>query len=133
MNPPPTLNTALRASARGLYPTEASIELLISHGSFLHRNDFHRHIHHGTSITDGTTALAEIDWPATITALDTGYLPCSSGEQRILRIAASLAHGIPIDLRDCLTGLDHHNLQRVITAVLHAAGQQPPPKLLDHL
>ncbi len=122
----PALNTALRVCARGLYPLEASIELLISHGSFLHRNDFcHRFVHYGTNIVDGTTVLAEINWPAAVIALDNGDLPCSGGEQRILRIAASLANGIPVDLRDCLTGLDHHNIQRVIAAVLHAFGQGP--------
>jgi hypothetical protein len=126
----PALSTALRACARGLYPAEAGVELLISHASFLHRNDFrHRFVRHGTSIADGATALAEIDWPAAVTALNTGDLPCSGGEQRILRIAASLAHGIPVDLRDCLTGLDHHNTQRVITAVLHTSGQRPPAEV----
>jgi hypothetical protein len=40
MNAPPDLNAALRACARGIYATEASVELLISHGTFLRRNDF---------------------------------------------------------------------------------------------
>jgi hypothetical protein len=31
------LTTALRACAAGLYPLEAGTELLISHGTFLHR------------------------------------------------------------------------------------------------
>ena len=34
------LATALRACAAGLYPLEAGTELLISNGTFLHRNDF---------------------------------------------------------------------------------------------
>jgi hypothetical protein len=70
--------------------------------------------------------MAEIDWAAAITALDAGDLPCSGGEQRMLRLAASLADGIPVDLRDALTGIDHCNIQLVITAVLHASGQRPP-------
>jgi hypothetical protein len=133
MSTPPALNTALRARARGIYPAEAAVELLISHALFLCRNDFRdRFVHDGVSITDGTTALATIDWPAAVTALGTGDLPSSGGEQRILRIAASLAHGIPVDLRDCITGLDHHNIHRVITAVLHASGQRPQSRFLDH-
>ena len=68
--------------------------------------------------------MAGIDWPAAITALDTGSLPCSGGEQRMLRLAASLAGGIPVDLRDALTGLDDHNINLVITAVLHASGKR---------
>jgi len=68
--------------------------------------------------------MADIDWPAAITALDTGDLPCSGGEQRMLRLAASLASGIPVDLRDALTGLDDRNINLVITAVLHASGKR---------
>jgi hypothetical protein len=33
------------------------------------------------------------------------------GEQRMLKITASLADGIPVDLRDTLTGLDDSNIQ----------------------
>jgi hypothetical protein len=121
----PDLPAALRACARGFYPAEASAELLISHGSFLARGDFTgRFICLGTSITDGITTMADIDWPAAITALDTGDLPCSGGEQRMLRLAASLASGIPVDLRDALTGLDDRNINLVITAVLHASGKR---------
>lgn len=125
-----TAPSTLHAHARGIYPAEASVELVISHGSFSPRSDFRdRFVHCGTSITDGTTSMAAIDWPAAVTALNTADLPCSGGEQRILRIAASLAHGIPVDLRDALSGLDHRNIQRVTTAVLHASGQRPPAKL----
>ena len=121
----PDLPAALRACARGFYPAEASAELLISHESFLARSDFtSRFIRLGTSITDGITTMASIDWPATITALDTGNLPCSGGEQRMLRLAASLASGIPVNLRDALSGLDDRNINLVITAVLHASGKR---------
>ncbi len=124
----PDLPAALRACARGFYPAEASAELLISHGSFLARSDFTGHyIRLGTSITDGITTMADIDWPAAITALGTS-LPCSRGEQRMLRITASLADGIPVDLHDTLTGLDDRNVQLLITAVLHASGQSRSPR-----
>jgi hypothetical protein len=128
MMPAPGLHGALRACARGLYPAEASVEFLISHGSLLASSDFRdRFIHPGTSITDGITQMAEIDWPAAITALNAGELPYSGGEQRILRIAASLADGIPVDLRYALTGLDDRNINLVITAVRHASGNRPAP------
>ena len=42
----------------------------------------------------------------------------------MLKITASLADGIPVDLRDTLTGLDDRNVQLLITAVLHASGQR---------
>jgi hypothetical protein len=37
--------------------------------------------------------MAWIDWGAVITALNSGHLPASGGEQRIARIAASHAAG----------------------------------------
>ena len=43
----------------------------------------------------------------------------------MLRITASLADGIPVDLQDTLTGLDDRNVQLLITAMLHASGQRP--------
>ncbi|MGD0607282.1 MAG: hypothetical protein ABSA53_27330 [Streptosporangiaceae bacterium] len=126
MNPPAKLATALRAHAQGLYCLEAAAELLISQ-SWLHRADFTSqfvHIQHGLA---GGPETATIDWPAAITALGTS-LPCSRGEQRMLRITASLADGIPVDLHDTLTGLDDRNVQLLITAVLHASGQCRSPR-----
>jgi len=35
-------------------------------------------VHTGVSITDGITKMAQIDWPAAITALNAGNLPCSA-------------------------------------------------------
>jgi len=124
----PSLPAALRACARGIYPLEAGVGLLISHGSWLDRQDFQdQFIHTGISITDSVTEMAEIDWQAAISTLDARHLPCSGGEGRMLRLAASLAGGIPVSLRDTLTGIDHRNIELVITAVLHAWGQRPEP------
>lgn len=93
------LTAALRAHARGLYCLEAAVELLINHASWLRRSDFaHRFTHTTLSLIDGTP-MALIEWAEAITALDQGQLPCSGGEARILRLAASLADGIPVDLQ----------------------------------
>ena len=120
------LVAALRACATGLYPLEAATELFISNGTFLHRHDFtSRFIEHGTSISDGTTPMAAIDWNAAITALNSGDLPCSGGERRILQLSASLAVGIPVDLRDAATGLDDANIARLLTAIRHTSGKRP--------
>ena len=55
----PPLAAALRACANGFYPAEAAAELLISHASWLCRDDFRDgFVDVGTSITDGTTL-----WP----------------------------------------------------------------------
>jgi hypothetical protein len=118
------LATALRACANGIYPLEAGVALLASNGTFLRRDDFTcRFIETGTSISDGTTLMAAIDWDSAITALNAGYLPCSGGERRILLLSASLAGGIPVDLRDAVTGLDGRNTALLLTAIRHATGQ----------
>jgi hypothetical protein len=119
------LTTALHACAAGLYPLEAGVALLTAEGTFLRREDFtSRFITTGTSISDGTTPMAAIDWDAVITALQAGELPCSGGERRVLMLSASLA-GNPVDLRDAATGLDDRNVQRLVTAILHASGKRP--------
>lgn len=38
-----------------------------------------------------------------IAAIDNGDLPCRGGERRVLRLAASLSDGIPVDRRNALT------------------------------
>jgi hypothetical protein len=130
MTPSPSLPAALRACAAGLYPLEAGVGLLIGHACWLHREDFQdQFIHTGISITDGVTEMAEIDWQAAISALDARHLPCSAGEERMLRLAASIAGGTPVSLRDTLPGIDHRNIELVITAVLHAWGQRPEPEI----
>jgi hypothetical protein len=121
----PPLAAALRACAAGFYPAEAAAELLIAHASWLCRDDFRDgYVDTGTSITDGITAMAAIDWPTAIAALDTGGLPGSGGERRVLRLAASLADGIPVDLRDAFTGMDTDNVDRAVRAMLHASGRR---------
>lgn len=118
---PPTridrLSAALQANAKGLLCTEAAVDLLIQQQSWLHRKDF------VDSYID--TDTPSIDWAAVIAALDAGQLPCSSGEGRLLRIASSLAEGIPIDLHDAITGLDATNTALVAHAICHAAGHGP--------
>jgi hypothetical protein len=42
-----------------------------------------------------------------------------------LAAAASIAVGIPVDLRDTATGLDARNVQELITAINHAADRRP--------
>lgn len=116
---------ALRAHAAGLHPEQAGTELLIDHGGILHRDDFARFVHTGTSISDGTTLMAWIDWDAVLTALHDGQIPLCGGEQRILQLAASITEGRPVSLRDTLPGLDNRNLKILISAIRHAAGQHP--------
>lgn len=121
-NQNPPLAGPLRASARGIYSDEAGVELLIGHGVWLHRHDFTERFVH---IATPDAQIAVIDWAAAVTALDASTLPCSSSEAQMLRLAASLAHGTPANLRDAITGLDNRNAHLVSQAVLHASGLRP--------
>jgi len=129
---PRRLGGALRAGACGIHPLQAGTSLLIDCGSWLHRDDFaSRFITAGTSISDGVTLLASIDWEAAVTALHAGELPASSGERRMLLLAASIADGIPVSLCDTLPGIDHRNASLVVSAVAHAAGPPDPYQETD--
>jgi hypothetical protein len=113
---------ALRAHAAGLLCAVAAVELLVGHAAWLRRNDF---VDGFVCIVDelaGESSLAWVDWRAVVTALDAGRLPCSGGEAGVLRVAASIAEGIPVDLGEVLTGLDERNLVLVAVAVLRAGG-----------
>jgi len=46
-------------------------------------------------------------------------------ERRILQLAASLAAGTTVSLRDTVTGLDDHNTARLLTAIRHATENYP--------
>jgi len=120
------LAAALRAWAKGLFTGEAAVELLIGHGSWLYREDFLEiAVEFGQGITDGAV-MAAVDWEAAVAALDAGRLPCSGGEGRILRLAASIGGGVAVDLGSALPGLDERNIAAAARAVLHAAGRRDP-------
>src|SRR5215467_2375746 len=119
----PSLAAALRSSAAGLYPAEAACELLIAVG-WPHREDFRPFISTGVSISDGRAPMAAVDWRDAISALQAGLLPCCGSERRLLRVAASLADGIPVDLQDAVAELDAANISRLAAAICHAAGHQ---------
>ena len=72
----------------------------------------------------GARTMAAVDFEAAAGALAAGALACSSGEGHMLRLAASIAAGMPVDLREALTGLDEANSGLVAAAVLHAAGHR---------
>ena len=125
MTSPAVLAAGLRAHAQGLYCLEAAAELLIAK-SWLHRDDFTNRfitLHPGIGIGSGQQ-VAVIDWLAVIAALGSS-LACSGSEQRLLKITASLADGIPVDLQDTLTGLDDDNIAKLVSAILHASGRRP--------
>jgi hypothetical protein len=116
------LHDQLRAHVRGLHTSTAAVDLLIAHRTWLRRPDFReRFLFTGTDFDTGEVTTG-IDWLMVVVALERGKLPCSGSETRILRIAASLGKGIPVDLREALTELDMNNTTLVITAVSQATG-----------
>ena len=109
---------AAGAAGRGIFAEGHVADVMVRLGRFI-------------TIPGDGAGLAVIDWPAAIAALDDS-LPCSGSENRMLRLAASLADGTPVNLRNTLTGLDDHNIQLVINAILHASGHRTPSGFRDH-
>jgi hypothetical protein len=110
--------------AKGLLCLEAAVELLIGNRSWLLREDFHEiAVEFGWEAFSGQP-LAAVDFVAAAGALEAGVLPCSGGEGRVLRIAASIAEGVPVDMREVVTGLDEDNAGLAAVAVLRAAGHR---------
>jgi hypothetical protein len=114
----------MRAWAKGLLCLEAAVELLIGHRSWLSRGDFLAIAVDSGGEVFGGQVLAVVDSGAAAGALEAGVLRCSGGEGQVLRLAASIAAGVPADLREAVTGLDERNAVLAAGAVLHAAGHR---------
>lgn len=102
---------ALRAWAKGIYPLEAGVELLLRSGFAGPSRPW---------VQPGETPgryWIDVDQ---ITPDTIGVY--SGGEQRILRIVAALMNGEPVSLYEALPGLDRDNLALVLAAIAHAGG-----------
>ncbi len=119
---PRQLTTALRNSSQGMYCDQAATELIISHRTWLTRDDFTSQFI-STHTSPSGDAIAAIDWHQAITALRDGQLPCSGSEAAILQLAGSLATTSQVNLRNTITGLDQANLDLITSAVRHANGR----------
>ena len=69
----------------------------------------------------GDREVAVIDFAAAADAVQ-GVLPCSDGERQVLLVAASIAGGVPVDLREAALCMDAVNAARAARAICHAAG-----------
>jgi hypothetical protein len=108
---------------RSWLPTEAAAELLIAHRGWLLREDFLRvAVGVGWEPFRGCQ-VAAIDFAAAAAAVQ-GVLPCSDGERQVLLVAASIAEGIPVDLREAALCMDAVNAARAAQAICHAAGRR---------
>jgi hypothetical protein len=116
------LAALLEDTAAGMLPDIAAARLITAHGRFLHDPAFRRIIAAGASVTGGQP-FAVIRWNAAVTALNDGYLPCSTSERAVLMIAASLGEpGIAVSLRENLGSLDRRNIALVTDAITTASG-----------
>jgi hypothetical protein len=114
----------LREQAKGLFCEEAAIELLIGHRCWLLRDDFVDKFVEIFENADTGAQMAFVDLSAAAEALGSGCLPCSSSEGQVLQLAASIAEGVLVDLRDTVCGLDATNAGLGARALLHAAGHR---------
>ena len=107
------LAAALLFGAQGLPGDEAS-DLLVSHGTYLARNDFRRFV---DPVDESGMIWVDFDG-----ALDAD-LPGTKSEHRLLLLAAEL-HGRKTEycLADLLTGHDRHAASLILLAVAHALG-----------
>ena len=115
------VENALLRAALGDYSDEAAILLLITSGHWLPQ------LQHAGLITldgdvEGEGLWAHIYWPDIDGALRIGTIIGRSSDHQVLRAAASIADGHPVDLGDLAAGLDRHALTLVLAAIAHAAG-----------
>jgi hypothetical protein len=103
----------------------AAVELLIGHRFWLRREDFLEGFVEFDVDEASGRSLAFVDWTAVVAGLRSGRLVCSDSQGQVLAIAASLAEGIPVDLRDALCGLDGPTVALVLAAVGTATGHGP--------
>ncbi|MFE6305188.1 hypothetical protein [Nocardiopsis sp. NPDC057823] len=121
------LAEGLRNWAEGYTAQLAAVNLLIDHDVWLRRTDFvSRCVHQvpDSELFEPDRPLAHIDWDKATKALNRQAFPASSSEVSVLRIAASLAEGHPVKLRDTLVGMDATTTASVLTAITAAAGHR---------
>ncbi|MET7908629.1 hypothetical protein ACFYS7_06115 [Streptomyces avermitilis] len=117
------LADTLQTAADGSPALRAAVGLLIDHGLWVKRLAERP----GLLLIDYSGPSPDaygVDWPKVVEALEAKELPASSGELRILAIAASLADtAARISLGDAVTGLDTTNLALVLKAITLANGR----------
>jgi hypothetical protein len=117
-------------NAVGVNAEYAAVGLIANHRVWLLRRAFAPFIRRGRHHGEPT---ASIRWRAAHTTLQRGDLPCSGSEADVLRIAAGLGAGVPVDLRDALGNLDHANIAHVLRAIATANGTWPITLEATHL
>ena len=119
------LAALLAAGADGALADMAAIQLLTAHRYWLTRADSPRRSSRRPQPAQRAAAGAR-PLAGRRRALAAGSLPGTGSETAILQIAASLAAGLPVRLRNAVTGLDHANLTAVAGAIMTAGGHHLP-------
>ena len=118
-------HAGLRAWAKGLYPLEAAVELLVR-------------VAGGRFAKPGNPWIQPCDqpgwwWLDASQINEDNLAALSGGERRMLRIAASLAGGEPVNLSRVLPGLDREAMALVLAAMAHANGSHDHTDIrIDH-
>jgi hypothetical protein len=117
------LESALLRAAVGDYGLEAAVLLLVNSGTWLPQLQAAGLV---TIALDGDAVdggpWAAVQWGDLDGALRAGRVSGTGGQRRLLRAAAGLAEGQPVDLADLTAGLDRAELTLLLAALAHAAG-----------
>ena len=117
------VESALLRAAVGDYSAEAAVLLLVNSGHWLPQLQAAGLI--AIALDDdalGGGPWAAVQWGDLDSAVRAGTLSGSGVQLRLLRAAASIAEGHPVDLGDLAGGLDRWSLVLVLAALAHAAG-----------
>ena len=117
------LESALLRAAVGDYALEAAVLLLVTTGHWLPRLQEAGLVSialDGDAVDGGPWAA--VQWGDLDGALRDGRISGTGGQRRLLRAAAGLAEGQPVDLADLTAGLDRAELALLLAALAHAAG-----------
>jgi hypothetical protein len=125
------LESALLRAAVGDYAVEAAVLLLADSGYWLPRLQAAGLITLDVDVDEGGP-WAAVQWADLDRALGTGVVTGSGGQLRLLRAAASLADGQPVDLADLTAGVDRQELTLLLAALAHAAGSHEHRSAAGH-
>jgi hypothetical protein len=117
------VESALLRAAVGDYSAEAAVLLLVNSGHWLPQLQAAGLIAIALDgDPDGGGPWAAVQWTDLDGALRAGAISGSGVQLRVLRAAAGIAEGHPVDLGDLAAGLDRPALILLLAALAHAAG-----------
>lgn len=108
------VQAGLRAWAKGVYPLEAGVELLIRTSGGRFAGSSQPWIEAGDDPGWWWVGAKQLN--------EVNFVALSGGEARMLRIVASLLNAEPVSLYRELAGLDRDSAEFVLAAIAHAGG-----------